>query len=55
MKTLLAIIGFLFCLAAFIGSTIPGMDFHVVFAPHKKAYEFHKERVIRYENKKALY
>lgn len=43
MRVFTSIIGWAFIVLTILGATVPGLNFHVVFANDQTTMEFHKE------------
>ena len=43
MKTFTSILGWAFIVLTILGATVPGLNFHIVFADDQATMEFHKE------------
>ena len=53
MKTFASIIGWAFIVLTILGATVPGLNFHIVFANDQTTMEFHKENADRLAKKLA--
>ena len=53
MKAFTSIIGWIVITLSILGATVPGLNFHVIFADDQSTMEFHKERADRLSKKLA--
>lgn len=53
MRTFTSIIGWIVMALSVLGATVPGLNFHVVFADDQTTMEFHKERADQLSRKLA--
>lgn len=51
MHKIATVIGYGFIFASLIGALLPGMNFHVIFAPDNSAIKGHHEMVKRVEDR----
>ena len=53
MRIFTSIIGWIVIALSVLGATVPGLNFHVVFADDQTTMEFHKERADQLSRKLA--